>query len=797
MFSFFKSKKFYDRLDQVSDFQIDANSISFENNIFKGKFLNSKLNFQIICIESGSFRLKFELEDDSYKRFDVSKESIIFNQEILNNSKEGEFLRNETNCELKYAEDNIEYKIIVQYSPFLVTFYRNGEKILSSNTQKSLCFVSENRDNERTVCEDFTFHCQNALISGLSERATPINIEDNRYQLFNVDAYGFDAGKISSIYGNIPFLLAHAPHYSAGLFWANASDTYLNISTAESKERNAKFASEAGFVDCFIFINDTPLKNIAAYCKLTGFPMMPPLWALGYHQCKWGYKNQQICEEVISKLDESGIPFDCFWFDLDHCKDRCPWHFNPETFPSPENIMDKLDQEKRQFVRLCDCHMPASASKMPEAEETKNSNLLITEKDGRTPYVGLCWPGRSTWVDFLKEEAREWWSNRTKQERGYFWNDMNEPSAFGIFNKSLPKDCKVGEWTDRDVHNSYATFQSQASYKGMRLRDNKRPFSLTRAFFSGTQKYAWAWTGDNGTSLLHMKKSVSMVANSGLCAMPFIGADVGGFSATCDQLTLTKWYQLACWCYPFFREHCIFTASRREPYLFPQEYFEQMKNAVIQRYRMLPFWYTAAWRAHFFGTPIVHPTFLDFPEIQKEHERDSEVLIDGTIFFSASDNVGKRTISLPPGTWYDQSGKQVEGDVEYSGELSAVPVYFRAGRIIPTIEEVTKSALQTIENPITLLIYDTHDTHKAEGDIYIDDCETNDHENGLWVHRILRYENNVLSSTKGETPNVSLSQEDIEKIPIRKINKVVIYKQNEVITREVDIVINNDFTQEL
>jgi alpha 1,3-glucosidase len=365
---------------------------------------------------------------------------------------------------------------------------------------------------------------------------------------------------------------------------------------------------------------------------------------------------------------------------------------------------------------------------------------------------------------------------------------MNEPSAFGIWNKSIPKDCLLGSYTDREVHNAYGTFQSAATFDGMIRRDNRRPFSLTRSYFAGSQRYAWAWTGDNGSSFLHMCKSVSMIANAGLCGMPFIGADVGGFSSTCDPVVLTRWYQAAAWTYPFFREHCIFTAARREPYLHAPALCALMREAVVQRYRMMPFWYTAAWRAHRRGAPLVRPTFVDFGDSEYEHDRDGEVVVDGSVFFSPSTEVvSERAVRLPPGAWFDLEGRPRAGEVIISGALEFTPVFFRAGRIIPTMTAIAKSTAQCLERNLTLLVLEDS-AGRAEGDIYIDDYETREHETGAWAHRKFTWEGGTLSCVAGERP-----EPEIGAVPRRLCDTVIVRSESGTVTLPVSLVLTEDW----
>jgi alpha 1,3-glucosidase len=346
----------------------------------------------------------------------------------------------------------------------------------------------------------------------------------------------------------------------------------------------------------------------------------------------------------------------------------------------------------------------------------------------------------------------------------------------------------LGGYTDREVHNVYGTFQSAATFEGMMRHDRRRPFALTRSFFAGSQRYAWAWTGDNGSSLLHMRRSVSMIANAGLCGMPFIGADVGGFSSTCDPVVLTRWFQIAAWAYPFFREHCIFTAARREPYLFREDLRLLMREAIVQRYRMMPFWYTAAWRASRRGAPIVRPTFVDFPDDDGEHDRDCEVIVDGTIFCSPSaDVVPERSVRLPPGKWFDLHGRACNDEIGVPGRLEFTPVFFRAGRIVAMMTTIGRSTAQCIDRKLTLVVFEAEDG-TADGDLYIDDYQTRDYENGAWVHRRFSWEGRRLICREGQR-----SEGAVDQVPRRICDTVTVKRDDASFSVAVELVLNDDW----
>lgn len=140
------------------------------------------------------------------------------------------------------------------------------------------------------------------------------------------------------------------------------------------------------------------------------------------------------------------------------------------------------------------------------------TNIFVKDANGRD-YVGWCWPGNSVWIDYLNENAQEFWGQQMHYDNFVgsskiynFWNDMNEPSVFSTNSKTLPletlhKKADGSVYEHRDFHNAYGALQQRSSFRGMLERDNHtlRPFVLTRSFFMGSQKFSAFWTGDNNS----------------------------------------------------------------------------------------------------------------------------------------------------------------------------------------------------------------------------------------------------------------------------------------------------------
>ena len=541
----------------------------------------------------------------------------------------------------------------------------------------------------------------------------------------------------------------------------NSSDTYASIKTTTSG-RNLHLISETGFLD-FVLFSGSFTEVMRKFTDITGRPLMPPIFSLGYHQCKWGYKTQAEVESVISGLDRTGIPFDALWLDVDHLSGKAPFQVNLKTFPHLDETIRTLDRDHRYLIRLCDPHFPVSGGHKQYTEALRQ-NFLIKEPSG-APYVGFCWPGRCSWPDFLNPQCRTWYSHQyhygsdNSSSNVFIWNDMNEPSIFGSDQGTFPKKLVHFDGTEtRDTHNIYGLLNTAATYEGLLTRDGGtkfRPFILTRSFFAGSQKYAFMWTGDNTGSWEHLAVSLDMVLSCGACGMPFVGADVGGFFNSSPGDLIARWYQLGAWCYTFFREHASITAARREPFLFSGEVFDAMKGAVADRYRMLAFFYTEALRTHETGAPTVRPLWAAFPEVESMHCISAQVLVGDSLMVAPVLEKGAKEIAVakPPGKWYGMwTGEKLgESDepvtVIVNVGMRDVPVFVRGGRIVPVYHEIGKSALQTMVKPLELIVA-LDNQMCAEGELFLDDGRSFEFENGKCVRSKFVFRGNKLTAQK-------------------------------------------------
>ncbi|ANB15348.1 glucan 1,3-alpha-glucosidase ROT2 [Sugiyamaella lignohabitans] len=608
-------------------------------------------------------------------------------------------------------------------------------------------------------------------------------IHSNPYRLYNVDIFEYETNSPMAMYGSIPFIQAHKQDQSVGVFWANAADTYVDI-TKDKKSTTTHWISEAGLLDVFVILGDSPAEISTLYSKLTGTVSMPQSFAIGYHQCRWNYNTQEDVLDVNEKMDEHDIPYDVIWLDIEYTMEKKYFTWNEALFPDHVSMMSDLDKTKRKLVAIIDPHIKVADNY--DVVKTLKSELLAVKNSKGELFYGHCWPGESVWIDTLSPMARSYWTSLFASGTSFggdsqnlhIWNDMNEPSVFSGPESSMPKDnIHYGSWEHRDVHNLVGLTFHNATVDAMAKRYNfeQRPFVLTRSYFAGSQRIGPMWTGDNMAKWEYLEQATPMLLTSGIAGMPFCGADVGGFFGNPSSELLTRWYQAGAF-YPFFRGHAHIDAKRREPYIPPPPYNTTISNAIKLRYRLLPTFYTAFYESSIDGSPILKPTFYVTPSNEKTYAIDDQ-------FFVGNSGILVKPVTKESATSVDVylPDNEVYYDfdnfaVTYSGEgyhsidtpLEKIPVLLRGGHIHARRERPRRSATLMKNDPYTIVIA-LDKNGDAEGKLYLDDGESYDYQKGEFVLQTIKYSSKERTITGQPTAESSSKLYPFSSLPIEKI----------------------------
>ncbi|TFK26343.1 alpha glucosidase [Coprinopsis marcescibilis] len=599
------------------------------------------------------------------------------------------------------------------------------------------------------------------------------------YRLYNADVFEYLASSPVSLYGSIPLLHAHSADSTVAVFHVVGSETWIDVSHRSEKSTETHWISESGILDLFILPGPTPEAVFRQYASLTGTPVLPAQWSLGYHQCRWNYVSSEDVRSVQKRFDEENIPVDVLWLDIEYSEDHKYFMWNEKTFPDPVEMVNDVAANGRKMVVIVDPHLKR-VQNYPAFKQASDLKVLVKPKSGEGEYEGWCWPGSSSWVDFFNPASWDWWKSLFKTtpqvdgswswtqstEDVHIWNDMNEPSVFNGPEITMPKDnVHYGGWEHRDVHNINGMLYSNLTWQAVAARGDvpKRPFVLTRAFFAGSQRFGAMWTGDNLGTWEHMAVGIKMVLSNGVGGLSFAGSDVGGFFGNPEPEMLVRWYQVGAFA-PFFRAHAHIDTKRREPYLLDEPYKSIVYSVLRLRYTMLPMWYTAFRETTVTGVPVLRPQYVMFPKDKNGFDIDDQYYIGqfGLLVKPVTEK-NKRDASVylaEDQVYYDYfnhfayRGAAGGRNVNVPAGLHQVPLLIRGGSIVPTRERPRRASSLMKHDPFTLRVA-LSNTHTASGDLYLDDGETWSHQSGQFVWR------GFTASKKGKV--ISISSSDLGK----------------------------------
>ncbi|KAF7661004.1 hypothetical protein LDENG_00270350 [Lucifuga dentata] len=642
-------------------------------------------------------------------------------------------------------------------------------------------------------------------VYGIPEHADTLKLKTtdsgDPYRLYNLDVFQYELYNPMALYGAVPVMLAHSTQRTMGIFWLNAAETWVDLSSntagktvfgkmldyvqgsSETPQTDVRWISESGIIDVFVMLGPTPKDVFAQYASLTGTQAFPPLAALAYHQCRWNYNDQEDVHSVDAGFDEHDIPYDFIWLDIEHTDGKRYFTWDPHKFATPKEMLQGLLEKKRKMVTIVDPHIKVDSSYKIH-NEIRSKGFYIKNKDGGD-YEGWCWPGNAGYPDFTQPEMRAWWASmfaydqyEGTMENLYTWNDMNEPSVFNGPEVTMHKDAVHGAWEHRDVHNLYGFYVQMATAEGLIQRSGgvERPFVLTRAFFAGSQRYGAVWTGDNAAEWDHLKISIPMCLSLGLVGISFCGADVGGFFKTPSSELLVRWYQAGAY-QPFFRAHAHLDTPRREPWLFGPENTALIRTAVRQRYTLLPYWYQLFYHAYLTGEPVMRPLWVEYPQDPATFAIDDEYLIGRDLLVHPVTEEGARGVTAYlPGkeeVWFDVHTFQKHNGAQnlyIPVTISSIPVFQRGGSIIPRKLRVRRSSSCMEHDPYTLYVALSLQ-RTAEGELYMDDGHTFNFQKKEFIHRRLSFTKNILSSTNLAPDSKFSTSSWIERIIILGANK--------------------------
>jgi alpha-glucosidase len=647
------------------------------------------------------------------------------------NRPKGTLTVKDTGSALLAATPDVHVRI--EKNPLRIAFLDKADRVISEDAPgRPLSLGPRGFRVEHTMPDDEHYY-------GLGDKAGPLDRRDMAFTNWNTDAYAWQEST-DPLYKSIPFFLAMRHGRAHGIFLDNTWRSWFDFGKA-ARDAYA-FGADGGELDYYFIDGPAPKAVLERYADLTGKTPLPPLWSLGYQQCRYSYFPEARVYEVAKTFRDKKIPADVIYLDIDYQKDNRPFTIDRQRFPHFEQMIKDLGRQGFKVIAITDLHLakPAEPGYKPY-DEGAAANNFVHNADGSV-YVGKVWPGASVFPDFTWAPARAWWGTLYADFVGMgvagFWNDMNEPSIFDVPSKTMPLDVvhrvdAGGTATHREIHNVFGMQNSRATYDGLlKLQPDRRPVVLTRATYAGGQRFAASWTGDNTSTWNHYRLSVPTLLNLGLSGYPLVGDDIGGFRKSPPADLLTRWFELGAF-NPIFRDHSEKGTLDQEPWVHGRTHEAIRRRFIESRYRLLPYIYTLAEEAARTGLPLMRPVWLEAPEAEAFYTNDRVFMFGADLLVEPKldETVDPEELSAPAGVWYDYwTGQRWTGAKKKTpAALDELPVLVRGGAIIPH-QPLVQSTSETPKGPLELRVYPGAD---CRGSLYLDDGASFKYQKGEFL----------------------------------------------------------------
>ena len=616
---------------------------------------------------------------------------------------------------------------------------------------------------------------EQAAVYGLGEMPRGINKRGWHYITNNTDESRHSEDKLS-FYGAHNFLLVRDGSTCFGLFVDFPGKVYYDI--GYTRHDLFSFHTETPDYDLYLLSGENENAICKEFRALIGRSYIPPKWAFGLAQSRWGYKTEEDVREVARQYKEHDLPLDMICMDIEYMQDYADFTVNKERFPDLTKLSADLKAQGIRLVPIIDAGVRIDSND-PTCTEGLEKGYFCKKADG-TPFVAAVWPGKAYFADFLRPEVREWFGHKYKAltDCGIegFWNDMNEPSLFysperlraflndmaalrekdnieqeeffprvvggamGLMNS--PADYASfyhevdGQKVRHDqVHNLYGGSMTRAAGEAfVDLRPGQRTLLYSRSSFIGSHRYGGIWLGDNNSSWAQLLANIQMMPSVQMCGFLYSGADLCGFSSDTTPDLALRWLEFGLLT-PLMRNHSAVGTRMQEYYRFP-EVLPAVRNMIRLRYALLPYLYSEFMKAALENTSYFRPLAFDYPDDPDAREVEDQLLLGEGLMAAPVyvQNAHGRHVYLPEPMKLlrlravDDYDEEIlpAGHHYIRCALDEMLLFLRPGHIVPVAQPANNTS-ELDDASLTLWSF-LPDGESAEYRMYRDDGVTTEYE---------------------------------------------------------------------
>eukprot|EP01022_Parablepharisma_sp_SALTPOND_P019193 TRINITY_DN3245_c0_g1_i1.p1 TRINITY_DN3245_c0_g1~~TRINITY_DN3245_c0_g1_i1.p1 ORF type:complete len:924 (+),score=110.38 TRINITY_DN3245_c0_g1_i1:5756-8527(+) len=571
-----------------------------------------------------------------------------------------------------------------------------GFKIVDPNTREIVVDMSPAKGGSLQFFDKYLeigMWFQSQRIFGIGERVTEDFVlcpdrDSCSYTLWGKDVpspIDDGSGGCKGTYGQQPFHLIqfHNTKHFMGFFILNSNDQDAILKKVEGDAMVVTRKLIGGVFDMYFFYPGTAESVLKNYHDLVGRPYLPPFWSLGFHQCRYGWRSLDKVKEVLAKFEETDIPLEVLWADIDYMKDYADFTVDPDFFFLCQVFVIDLHRRKMRWVPIVDAGLKYDLNDKYYKLGEENQAFIKSAFTKKT-LIAAVWPGSAVFLSWYAPFASKLWKmgleDLYKQvEFDGIWLDMNEPASFcrgecppkgeDEFTKTAmlrrrlaadphdpkefddipyrPGNCDItdktlsmsgyhhseNDYEDRvlkeyNTHSLWNLYEAKATHEFIVEKLKTRPFILTRSNFPGSGIFATKWLGDNHARWEFMRYSIVGLYNYQLFGIPFVGADMCGFMGDTEEELCGRWMQLGAF-YPFSRNHNDIHSHDQEPYVFGDRVATASRNAIRQKYSILRYYYTKLFEVSLNGGSLIRPLFFEFPNDGGAYEKTKFMFMIG------------------------------------------------------------------------------------------------------------------------------------------------------------------------
>ena len=523
------------------------------------------------------------------------------------------------------------------------------------------------------------------VLFGLGQAVRGMDKRGHRYESWNSDVFNHTEER-PSLYGSHNFLVFFSPERLLGIYLDDPGKVVWDL--GRSRYDRAVITSVSGDLDVYLIEEDSLTAVARAFRQLTGRSYLPPRWAFGYIQSRWGYAGEDEVRTVAEEHRKRHIPLDGICLDIDYMEGFRNFTWKPDAFPDLSAFQREMKEDHIRLIPIIDAGIKAEEGYAPY--DTGKAGGYFCRKEDGSDFTAAVWPGRCCFPDFMRADARRWFGDlyRPLLEAGIegFWNDMNEPALFysdeGVAGAFARADAiRAGEvdyeaaWGLKDafsglannpedyrrfyhqadgktvrhdrVHNLYGAGMTRAAAESFRrLKPGRRLLLFSRSSFIGAHRNGGIWQGDNFSWWSHLKLALQMLPGLNLCGFLYTGCDLGGFGCDVTEDLLERFLQLGVFT-PLMRNHSALHTREQEIYRFST--WETMRDTVSVRYALLPYLYSEFMKAALGDGMYFRPLAFDYPADRRAaHVQDQLMLGEGCMIAPVYEqNADGRYVYLP------------------------------------------------------------------------------------------------------------------------------------------------------